>query len=349
MNRRCTKRLTVHHTVVKTGEGVSLRENDFAFAVGRVRVLETRLLDSGKFERMLEARDAEEVLRILGETEYAQAFAAVKNQNDYEAVLDYERHRVFELVRILLAPERKIADLYFLRFDLHNLKVLLKAEMTSMTPEGLADEGVFGPQRLQAMISGTGVDSEKAPDYLAQWIERGRQAKASGDPQAIDLALDGAFYRFAAETARKEKWGVLERYWIGLIDLTNVVSTVRCRRMATGADFLRTVLLDGGIIPAKEFLAFYDQSAESFAHFLELHGYGRLFSGKETLTSPAAFENAASNYLRQLIADAGQSFVIGPEPVFAYLLAKENEIRKTRIIIVGKLNGIPREILRERL
>lgn len=324
-----------------------MRENDFAFAVGRVRVLETRLLDSGKFERMLEARDAEEVLRILGETEYAQAFAAIKNQNDYEAVLDYERHRVFELVRTLLAPERKIADLYFLRFDLHNLKVLLKAEMTATNPEGLAGEGVFGPQRLQAMIGGT--DSERVPDYLAQWLERGRQAMASGDPQAVDLALDGAFYRFAAETARKEKWGVLERYWIGLIDLTNAVSMARCRRMATGAGFLKTVLLDGGIIPAQEFLVFYDQNAENFAHFLELHGYGRLFAGKDALTSPAAFENAASNYLRQLIADAGQSFVIGPEPVFAYLLAKENEIRKIRIIIVGKLNGIPREILRERL
>ena len=338
-----------------------MRENDFAFAVGRVRVLETRLLDSGKFERMLEARDAEEVLRILGETEYAQAFAAVKNQNDYEAVLDYERHRVFELVRTMLAPERKIADLYFLRFDLHNLKVLLKAEMTATSPEGLSDEGVFGPQRLEAMIGGTGsdagigigtgigTDSEKAPDYLALWIEQGRQAMASGDPQTVDLALDGVFYRFAAETARRGKWGVLERYWLGLIDLTNAVSTARCRRMATGADFLGKVLLEGGTIAAPEFLAFYDQSAESLAHFLELHGYGKLFAGKEDLTSPAAFENASSNYLRQLLADAGQSFEIGPEPIFAYLLAKENEIRKTRIIIVGKSNGIPREILRERL
>ncbi len=340
-----------------------MRENNFAFAVGRVRVLETRLLDSGKFERMLEARDADEVMRILGETEYAQALAAIKNQNDYEAVLDYERHRVFALVRSMLAPEREIAELYFLRYDLHNLKVLLKAEMTGANPEGLADEGVFGPQRLQAMISRTGVranaagtgtvavgtDLEKAPDYLAQWIEQGRQAMASGDPQAVDLVLDGAFYRFAAETARQGKWGILERYWLGLIDLTNAISTARCRRMATGSDFLGTALLEGGLIPAQEFVAFYDQSAESFAHFLELHGYGKLFAGKEALTSPAALENAASNYLRQLLADAGQSFMIGPEPIFAYLLAKENEIRKIRIIIVGKLNGIPREILRERL
>lgn len=336
-----------------------MRENDFAFAVGRVRVLETRLLDSGKFERMLEARDAEEVLRVLGETEYAQAFAAIKNQNDYEAVLDYERHRVYDLVRSMLSPEPKIADLYFLRYDLHNLKVLLKAEMTATTPEGLVDEGVFGPQRLQAMISGAGAGSSDGAgivDYLATWIEQGRQAMLSGDPQEVDLALDGAFYRYAAATARKEKWDVLERYWIGLIDLTNALSTARCQRMATGVVFLRTALLEGGNIPTHEFLKLYDQNAESAARFaenlvrfLELRGYKNLFAGKEALTSPAAFENAANSYLRQLIAEAGQAAVVGPEPIFAYLLAKENEIRKIRIIIVGKLNGIPREILRERL
>ena len=124
-----------------------MRENDFAFAVGRVRVLETRLLDSGKFERMLEARDAEEVLRVLGETEYAQAFAAIKNQNDYEAVLDYERHRVYDLVRAMLSPERKIADLYFLRLPA-KFKSFAQAE-NATTSEGLVDEACSAA-RLQA-------------------------------------------------------------------------------------------------------------------------------------------------------------------------------------------------------
>ena len=134
-------------------------------------------------------------------------------------------------------------------------------------------------------INAGGHYQEKTPDYLATWIEKGRQAMPSRDPQAVDLALDGAFYRFAAETARKEKWGVLERYWIGLIDLTNALSATRCRRMATGADFLRSILLDGGDISAHEFLAFYDQNAENLAHFLELHGYGKLSTNK-ALTSP---------------------------------------------------------------
>ena len=43
----------------------------FTQALSRIWVLETRLLDKTKVERMLEANSADEVLKILGETEYA--------------------------------------------------------------------------------------------------------------------------------------------------------------------------------------------------------------------------------------------------------------------------------------
>jgi len=39
----------------------------------------------------------------------------------------------------------------------------------------------------------------------------------------------------------------------------------------------------------------------------------------------------------------------GPEPVIAYIFAKENEIKLIRIIMVGKINGIDGEVIRERL
>lgn len=46
-------------------------ERDYGFAVGRIRVLETKLLDRGRLERMAEAADLPEALGVLGETEYA--------------------------------------------------------------------------------------------------------------------------------------------------------------------------------------------------------------------------------------------------------------------------------------
>ena len=46
--------------------------DQYAYAVGRVRAMETRLLDRSKIDRMVEAKSAEEALKVLGESEYAE-------------------------------------------------------------------------------------------------------------------------------------------------------------------------------------------------------------------------------------------------------------------------------------
>ena len=40
---------------------------------------------------------------------------------------------------------------------------------------------------------------------------------------------------------------------------------------------------------------------------------------------------------------------LGPEPVIAYLMAKETEIKNLRIIFTGKINRLPENTIRERL
>jgi V/A-type H+-transporting ATPase subunit C len=41
--------------------------------------------------------------------------------------------------------------------------------------------------------------------------------------------------------------------------------------------------------------------------------------------------------------------VFGPEPVFAYALAKKRELQLFRLLGVGKLNQIPAEMLKQRM
>ena len=53
-------------------------------------------------------------------------------------------------------------------------------------------------------------------------------------------------------------------------------------------------------------------------------------------------------YLSRLNSDS-RFIPFGPEPIFAYLVAKEKEISMIRLILVGKLNKISSAKLRERL
>ena len=39
----------------------------------------------------------------------------------------------------------------------------------------------------------------------------------------------------------------------------------------------------------------------------------------------------------------------GIEPIIGYIYAKENEIKLIRIIMVGQMNNVPKEVIRERL
>ena len=53
---------------------------------------------------------------------------------------------------------------------------------------------------------------------------------------------------------------------------------------------------------------------------------------------------------RLLHMTTGAHYVaLSPDPVIAYLMAKETEIKNLRIIFTGKINRLPENTIRERL
>ena len=97
----------------------------FTQALSRIWVLETRLLDKTKVERMLEANSADEVLKILGETEYANIMGNIKRAADYEEILSAELKRIYHEMYDM-SPSKELIDLMGIRYDYHNLKVIIK-------------------------------------------------------------------------------------------------------------------------------------------------------------------------------------------------------------------------------
>ena len=98
---------------------------DYGRSVVMVRVFEKRLLTKNKLDRMIEAETPEEVLKLLGETEYSQNMSDIQNTQDYEKILKRETERIFSLIREL-SKDTEIVDILSLKYDYHNLKVLLK-------------------------------------------------------------------------------------------------------------------------------------------------------------------------------------------------------------------------------
>ena len=88
---------------------------DYGRSVVTVRVLEKRLLTKNKLERMIEAETPDEVLKLLGETEYSQNMTDIDNSRDYEKILKRETERVFSLVRDM-SKDSEIVDILSLKY-----------------------------------------------------------------------------------------------------------------------------------------------------------------------------------------------------------------------------------------
>ena len=127
--------------------GKKLKEYDYLYISARIHTMENKLLTRERMERMLSARSVEEAAKVLAECGYGE-FPAL-TPTAIEHVLDQTRCTLFsELYRDV--PNPAILDVFCIKYDYHNAKVLLKAEATGQSPDKLLlDAGRYPAQRLK--------------------------------------------------------------------------------------------------------------------------------------------------------------------------------------------------------
>ncbi len=72
----------------------------------------------------------------------------------------------------------------------------------------------------------------------------------------------------------------------------------------------------------------------------------REWQEKGTITR---LEKLSDDFITAYLQQGGKARPFGLEPLIGYLHAKDIEIRNIRMIMVGKINGLPIEAIRERL
>jgi len=107
-------------------------ESKYIYAVSRIRAIEKRLLDKVKLDRMVEAKSADESLKVLLEAGYGSGDGDIKSVFEYENILKEEHKKVYSLLNEL-APKQETINMFLLSNDYHNVKVILKAEFSEQT------------------------------------------------------------------------------------------------------------------------------------------------------------------------------------------------------------------------
>lgn len=319
---------------------------EFAKVIPRLRVFETRLLDKAKLDRMIDSSSAEDVIKILKETEYSNIMTNVKKAEDYENMLSLELERVYKELYDMCA-NKKIVDIMSIKYEYHNIKVLLKGKFLNkdfsdiLIPIGRMDIVKF----KNIIIENDYSDLTKTMRLgIEETITRFNLTK---DSQLIDMILDMYMFEELREIAQELNDKFITKYIKAQIDLTNIRTLLRVKNQNKERDFLQRALIKGGIIDIDTLISLFNDAASNIPVKLSHTDYYEMLKNNTTYEG-GVLEKSMDNYIMKLMKDA-KMIPFGMEPIIAYIYAKETEIKVIRIIMVGKLNNINAEIIRGRL
>lgn len=323
----------------------------FTQAISRIWVLETRLLDKAKIERLIEAKSADDALKVLRDTEYSNVMSDVKRAADYEQILSLELKRVYKLV-YELCPVKEVVDIMSIKYEYHNLKTIIKGKLLKKDFSSMLID--LGRDNLDEIKRKIELDNYKGlkPSMQKATKEVMEVFEATKDPQKIDIIIDKYMFSELEKIKKSLDYGFTDKIVNSLIDLTNVRTLLRIQRLGKDRAFASEVLVDGGTILKSKLLSLINESPENIMNKLSYSAYSNVLKeGIQSYIDKGSLnylEKLSDNYMMKLMKDS-KFVTFGPERILTYTYAKETEIKIIRIIMVGKLNNIAEEVIRERL
>ncbi len=323
------------------------KDTDYLSLSTRLHAMENRLLTRERMERMIDAKDHAEAAKVLSECGYGELSEV--SGGELEAALARAQDEVFRDLSSA-SPDVNLIDVFRIKYDYHNAKVLIKAEAMGTDPARLLmGGGRYDPEALADAYRRD--DLRDYSDLFRQAAARAKEALASTeDPQLCDFILDRACYAELTAAAQATGSDFVKGYAALLIDVVNLRCAVRASRLGRGSDFLGQVLLPGGSLePQTIQLAKVEEMGHVFAAGIlaAAAALGAAVSapGSGPLT---AFERACDNAVTAYVA-AARRVPFGEQTVVGYLYAREAELTAIRTIMSGRLAGLDGDTIRERL
>lgn len=320
-------------------------EYDYLHISARIHALENRLLTRERMERMLDAGSAAEAAKVLTECGYEELPSPTPT--GIEALLTRARQALFADLRGA-SPQAALVDVFCIKYDYHNLKTLLKAKATGADPEPLlVDAGRYGARTLREDFR-KGELSGVSETFQTAAKRAGEVLSSTGDPQRADILLDRAYYAELRAAAEQAGSPFLDEYVRTCIDAANLRAAVRAHRMGQGPAFLREVLVEGGQVEPERLAAAGPGELPGLCSRTPLERAAELGGRAMEGGALTAFEKACDDAVTAVVRQA-RRVPFGEQPLVGYLYAREAELTSIRILLNGKLAGLDRATLEERL
>lgn len=319
-----------------------LPDDLFTSQVAQIRAKENTLLSDQDINSLMQCPNYEEAILFLSDRGWE-----AEEGSSPEALLKAERDRTWEFMHQLCDDKQmKSFDIFRLSDDFHNLKVAIKESYVQKeTPNVYKAGGSIPIEDFRKAAADN--DFTSLPVSMMRAADEARNMLFhTGDSQLCDVVIDRAALQ-ALYKAGKDTGNALLRDYAELrVASANINIAVRACKANKDVDFLQRAFCECDSLSVQKLIAATRSGLESIYEYLESTLYADAIEAIKE--SPAAFDRWCDNRMMYLIRPQKyNAFTISP--LAAYVLAKENEMKSVRMILSGKLNELPDEVIRERL
>lgn len=315
-------------------------EKMYPYAVARIRAIESNLFTNLELEQMLN-EEPERIISILQEHKYNTDL--IDRPEDFEIVLKNETEKLYKTIKELV-PEEDFTNIFICKNDFHNIKTILKGEITKKDYDKyLIDGGMIPTQVMKKAIIENKLDV--LPDIIQNAIiQTENEYEKEEKSHIIDSILDKYTYLYMNKLAEESKIDFIINYVKQLCDIVNLRTFFRIKMVSKDFENFKIAFIENGNISIRMFKEAFE-SDEPVLVFKQVSDLVLLNKITNDITSLAKIcDNCLMDYVKVAKFEA-----LGVEPLVAYTYAKEIEIKNIRTILTGKINNIDANIIKERL
>lgn len=285
----------------------------------RVKVEEKKLLNKAKLNRMIESNTAQEALKILGETDYIKSMIGITQEQDFYKILQNEKETVYKFAKEIAKDGILCVEILELKTVFQHLKKTLKFE--------IKDKKTFE------------IDNK----YVQEYTLAMKEYEKTNDVEMAMVLLDKLYFKKLKELCDKLGLDILNEYCDILIKSYNLLTFLRLKNQKRTYKYAQKCLIND-----ENLLKIYEQDSNYIQTLEKYFDDKMLWATYAKYKSIASIEKYLDNLIVKLIIKY-KNINYGLEPVVTYVLAKEYEMSAIRLILTGKINKIPNDIIKERL
>lgn len=315
-------------------------QQDFTYAVARIRFRETKLLSDTDLNALLMSSDVDAVMRLLRDKGWGD-----NSDCRPEELLALEENKLWEFINETV-DDISVLNFLLIPYDYHNLKVILKCITRDMEPDSmLIDDSVEDAQAIYKAIKSR--EYGDLPEYMQDVAKEAMTTLLqTSDGQLCDIIVDKACMQHVYRLGKESKSDIIRLYCELFVAAADIKIAIRCANTKKKLDFIRRALAECDTLDVERLAQAACEGKDEVIAYLGTTEYRSAVEAIET--SMSAFEKWCDDYMTNAMKpQKWEPFGIGP--VVAYIIARQNEIKAVRMILSAKLNNLSENTIKERL